>query len=98
MTAIQLTCCHLDPVIITNGEVTENLLVPCEERATWGFQDGPEPDNRGYACDEHLGSDMNNEHPEPGEPVFDRLCWPLLDGYDATITTREELQAAGVNV
>lgn len=81
MSAIKLFCCHLEC-----GPGT------C---ATWGFWIDPfDPDNISYACNRHLGEmlpeDASSHHATPTRINI----WRLIDGFDPTNCTLEEIETA----
>lgn len=80
MSAIKLFCCHLDC-----GPGT------C---ATWGFWIEPLPDNVSHACDRHLGEMLPDDASSHHETPTRINIWRLIDGFDPTMCTLEEIEAA----
>ena len=80
MPAIELFCCY--PACAPDS---------C---ATWGFSVGPTPDDISYACDRHLGEMLPAGASSHHATEIKVEIWGLVDGYDPTTCTLEEIETA----
>lgn len=64
----------------------------CDDVAEFGFREGPEPSATFYACADHLGHVISPRL--VGDTIHSVQVWMLLNGFDATVMTYEEIEAA----